>query len=290
MVPGRVARVRQPADAPYPSEPLTRSVSQSHIAVTLGPLTLRHLFRPLQITATAGTLAVVKLAGYLRVSTNGQAEDGLGLDIQAESIRSWAKSEGHRLVASYDDAGVSGAKELDDRPGLAEALGAIKSGTAKGIVVYRLDRLARDLVLQEQLLAEVRRLGGQVFTTSAGEAGYLDDDPTDPSRKLIRQILGAVAEYERSLIALRLQTGRRHKASRGGYAYGAPGYGQRAVDGELVVDKDEQKVVTEMRKLRRKGLSYRQIAAQLDAAGWKPKRGESWHPHTVNRILQRVSG
>ena len=195
----------------------------------------------------------MKVVGYARVSTNGQAEDGLGLPIQADTIRAWAKSQGHRLVTTYEDAGASGAKELDNRPGLVEALGAIKTGKAKGVVVARLDRLARDLVLQEQLLAEVRRLGGQVFTTSAGEAGYLEDDPTDPSRKLIRQILGAVAEYERSLIALRLQTGRRHKANRGGYAYGAPGYGQRAVDGELVVDKDEQKVVQEMKKLRRKG-------------------------------------
>lgn len=230
----------------------------------------------------------MKLVGYARVSTNGQAEDGLGLDIQAESIRAWAKSHGHRLVASYDDAGVSGAKELDDRPGLAEALGAIKAGKAKGIVVARLDRLARDMVLQEQLLAEVRRLGGQVLTTSAAEAGILEDDPTDPSRKLIRQVLGAVAEYERSLIALRLQTGRRHKAAKGGYAYGAPGYGHRAVDGELVVDEDEQKALVAMRKQRKAGASYREIAAYLHANGFKPKRGEHWHPHTVNRILQRV--
>ncbi len=58
-------------------------------------------------------------------------------------------------------------------------------GTVGGIAVYRLDRLARDLVLQEQLLAEVRRMGGQLFTTSAAEAGYLADDPDDPSRRLI---------------------------------------------------------------------------------------------------------
>ena len=60
--------------------------------------------------------------------------------------------------------------------------------------VYRLDRLARDLIVQETVLAEVKRLGGEVFSTSAAEAGYLSDDPDDPSRKLIRQVLGAVAE------------------------------------------------------------------------------------------------
>lgn len=69
----------------------------------------------------------------------------------------------------------------------------------QGIFVYRLARLARDLVLQEQLLAEVSRAGGQVFSTSGAEQHYLVDDSDAPSRRLIRQILGAVSEYERSM-------------------------------------------------------------------------------------------
>lgn len=77
-------------------------------------------------------------------------------------------------------------------------------------------------------MAEVRRLGGEVETCAAGEAGYLADEPDDPSRRMIRQVLGAVAEYEWSMIALRLRAGRRAKHLRGGYAYGAPRYGTRA--------------------------------------------------------------
>jgi DNA invertase Pin-like site-specific DNA recombinase len=67
-----------------------------------------------------------------------------------------------------------------------------------------------------------------VFSTSAGEAAYLEDDPGDPARKVIRQVLGAVAEYERSMIALRLRSGRAGKAQAGGFAYGAPPYGYAA--------------------------------------------------------------
>jgi DNA invertase Pin-like site-specific DNA recombinase len=67
----------------------------------------------------------------------------------------------------------------------------------------------------------VRRLGGGAFSTSAAESGYLVDDPDDPSRKLIRQILGAVSEYERAMIPLRLRSGRHRKAKHGGFAYGA---------------------------------------------------------------------
>ena len=135
----------------------------------------------------------MRIVGYVRVSTATQAEDGLGLDVQKAALRAWCKANGHRLTSILSDEGVSGAKELEDRPGLADALDMIRSGKAQGIVVPRLDRLARDLIVQETILAEVRRIGGEVFSTSPAEASYLTDDPDDPSRKLIRQVLGAVS-------------------------------------------------------------------------------------------------
>ena len=93
-----------------------------------------------------------------------QAEDGLGLDVQKAALRAWAKENGHKLVGTLSDEGISGAKELEDRPGLAEALGVIGEGKANGVVVPRLDRLARDLIVQETVLAEIRRIGGEVFS------------------------------------------------------------------------------------------------------------------------------
>src|SRR4051812_34317015 len=99
-----------------------------------------------------------------------QAERGLGLDIQRQAIRKWASANGHRLVAVESDEGISGSNGLESRLGLAAALRRLRNGEAKGLLVYRLDRLARDLVLQEQLLAEVRRMERAVFTTAPGEA------------------------------------------------------------------------------------------------------------------------
>jgi DNA invertase Pin-like site-specific DNA recombinase len=157
-----------------------------------------------------------------------------------------------------------------------------------GIVVYRLDRLARDLIIQEQLLAEVRRMGGEVFSTSAAEAGYLTDDPDDPSRKLIRQVLGAVSEYERSMISLRLRTGRRRKAEKGGFAYGSPHYGYRAEGKQLVADEDEQAALARIRELRGDGRSLREIAGVLEAEGFRPKRSQRWHPESLRRIVARI--
>jgi DNA invertase Pin-like site-specific DNA recombinase len=227
---------------------------------------------------------MMRLAAYLRVSTETQTE-GLGLDVQETTIRAWATEHGHTIAATYTDAGISGSNGLDTRAALGDALAALKHGEAEGLVIYRLDRLARDLILQEQLLADIRRGGWTAFSTSDAEGQYLTDDPADPSRKMIRQVLGAVAEYERSMIALRLRAGRAKKASNGGFAGGAPPYGFRSSDGELVPVPDEQATLTRIRQLRGADKSYEQIAQALNADGIKSRRGGAWHRAVIARIV-----
>ena len=142
------------------------------------------------------------------------------------------------------------------------------------------------MVLQEQLLAEVWR-SGELFSTAGGEAN-LHDDPEDPSRRLIRQVLGAVSEYERAMIALRLRRGRAAKAARGGFAYGSPAFGHRAAGRALVPDEREQAAIARARELQVAGASLRQIGATLEAEGHRPKRGAHWHPTAVARVLRRL--
>lgn len=229
----------------------------------------------------------VRVIGYIRVSTENQV-DGFGLDVQEKAIRTWARDGGHRLAHIYREEGISGAKELDDRPALAEAMEALKAKQADGIVFPKLDRLSRELVLQETLIAAIWKMGAQVFSAVPSEADYLVDDPADPGRKLIRQVFGAVAEYERSIIALRLRSGRAQKAAKGGYAYGAPGFGQRAEGKQLVDDDREQAALARMVQLRGEGLSLRQVAVALDEEGFPPKRAERWHSQQVARCLARI--
>ena len=143
------------------------------------------------------------------------------------------------------------------------------------------------MCIRDRLLADVRRMGADVFSTSTAEASYLTDDPDDPSRKLIRQVLGAVNEYERAMIALRLRSGRRRKHDNGGYAYGSPPFGYRAQGRQLVEHPDEQATLRRMRELRGAGRSYRDIAARLHGEGHQPKRGTVWHPMTIRQILSR---
>lgn len=233
----------------------------------------------------------MKLAAYTRVSTANQAEHGFGLAVQKETISRWARSQGHTITAWHEDAGESGADGLDARLGLADAIESIRTGTARGLIVARLDRLARDLVLQETLLGEIRKHKGRAFSCSAGEDAYLEDDPDDPSRKLIRSILGAVATYEREIIRLRMAAGRARKKAAGGYASGRPGYGWRAIDGELVPDPIEQSQIDLMRSLRASGASLNHVAIVLERLEVPTKiPGGRWQPNTVARILARVDG
>ena len=132
----------------------------------------------------------MRLIGSLRVSSIEQA-NGDNLDDQEATIRRWARRSGHRLVAVHSDAGLSGALPAEDRPGLTDALLDLRAGRAGGLLVRDLDRLAREVTVQEAVLAEVWRMGGAVFTATAGEV--LRDDPDDPYRTAMRQMMGVFA-------------------------------------------------------------------------------------------------
>ncbi len=218
---------------------------------------------------------------YLRVSTDRQAESGLGLAQQEKSIRAFLRNQRVRPVRFFADRGVSGA--VEDRPGLAELLAELHPGDV--VVVARLDRLARDLLTQGFLLRDIRQRGADLISCSPAESDYLADDPHDPTRKLIRQVLGAVSEFERALIKLRLQRGRALKAERGGFAYGSPPYGYRAEGGKLVPIHQEQEAISLAKELKQSGASLREIGLALTKRGYPSKRGGGWHPATVSRML-----
>lgn len=230
----------------------------------------------------------MRAIGYVRVSTDRQAEEGLGLEVQEQALRAWCKAGGHRLVAIVRDEGVSGTLEADKRPGLAEALALIADGQAEALVVHRLDRLARLLTVQEAVLAQVWQNSGRVFTIDAGEV--LEDDPDDPMRTAMRQMRGVFHQLDRAMIAARLRAGRRLKAARGGFAYGSPPFGARSKDRELVSEPTEGDAIAYARELRRKGASYRAICVALTEAGHRPRRSDRWHPQVVARILARQDG
>lgn len=233
---------------------------------------------------------VLRLVLVRRVSTAVQAVDGYGLPAQEADCRRWAKGQTaprvrivHMVTDGDGKGGKSGTSLLDERPGLMEAVEWIADGRADGILAPNLDRLARELTVQEAVLSYVWALAGRVFTADHGE--HLEDDASDPMRTAMRQMRGVFHQLDRGLIVKRLTEGRTAKGSKGGYAYGAPQYGQQAVDNELTADEQEQRTLEQMRAWQAEGVSIRGICERLNEAGVPSKRGGKWHPTTVARLL-----
>lgn len=228
----------------------------------------------------------MKVIAYLRVSTVKQVKDGYGKADQEKQIRAWCRQHNHKLVRIvYDDA-QSGTLPAQERPGLLEVLKAIRGHEADGVIMRDLDRIARTLTVQEAVLAQLWKLGGRAYVVTSAEE-IPQDDPDDPARTAMRQMMGVFAQLERAMIIKRMRNGRQAKADDGGYAYGAPAFGQKAEGRALVTDDTEAATVARMRQLRAEGLSYRLIAAQLNAEGLKAKHGATWYPMTVKRVLDR---
>src|SRR5688572_28304285 len=108
----------------------------------------------------AQTLAV----SYVRVSGKGQA-DGDGPDRQRRAIERFARSERLTLIEEFTDIGVSGAKELSDRPGLARLLDRLESNGVRVVVIERADRLARVLMVQEVIIGQFAKIGARILST-----------------------------------------------------------------------------------------------------------------------------
>jgi DNA invertase Pin-like site-specific DNA recombinase len=215
--------------------------------------------------------------------------DGYGLSIQEKAVRAWAKANGHRIVRLVSEEGVSGAKEAVDRPGLSEALTLIQDGTAEGLLIPRLDRLARSVTVQEATLAFVWRHGGRVY---AADSGDIAEDQDDPYRIAMREMAGVFAGLERRIIVKRLKDGRAAKdasgrKSVGAYAYGTHGVGEGR-ERDAGSNPAEAAAHARTLELRRSGKSYREICEALNAEGHRPRRAERWQPMVVRAICRRA--
>lgn len=223
----------------------------------------------------------IKSVSYLRVSGKGQV-DGDGFPRQREVIARYAKAHGFDVVDEYRDEGVSGTKELDDREGLSDLLARIRSNGVRVVLVERADRLARNLVVGELILNQFRQLGVKVIAADSGTELTVDDDD-DPTRTLIRQVLGAVAQFEKAVIVSKLKAARVRKRRAEGKCEGRKPFGQR---------EGEAEVLAYIRKLHRKPrggepLTYAAIADRLNAEGKSTRTGKPWAPGTVYAILNR---
>ena len=223
-----------------------------------------------------------KIIGYCRVSTDNQKDEGT-IDLQRQALREYADAKGYELVKVFEDEGVSGG--LEDRAGLAELFSFLEDKENKGVeavLIFKLDRLARDLYIQEHLIKKLEALSVGLIITK--EADLASDDPM---RKAFRQFMGIVAELEKAFITMRLSGGRINKIkTKSLYAGGGVALGYTAKGKDLVIDAKQAGVVKQifkMKRSQRKGL--REIARVLNEQGIPTARGGEWHAGTIKYIL-----
>jgi len=176
----------------------------------------------------------MKAYAYLRVSGRAQVS-GDGFPRQQKSIQDYAQRQEISLVGVSREKGVSGTKESMDRPAWRELMAKLHADGVRTVIVEKLDRLARDLIVQESVIADLKKYGFELI--SVHEPDLMASDPT---RVLLRQMTGALAQYDKSQIVSRLRGARmRKKAQTGRKPYGH--------------FEGEPQVIQRMRELRAQG-------------------------------------
>ena len=225
--------------------------------------------------------------GYVRVSTQEQATEGVSLDAQRDRIRAYCKLHGIKLIDIKADEGISGGTL--NRPGLQTALEMLRRGRANTLIVAKLDRLSRSLkdvcTLVEELFGDERynllSLCGMVNTHSA--AG-----------RMVLMNLANFSQYEREMTSERTRAAFQYMKAQG-IRLGLAPYGY-----ELSQDRDdngrrllvpldhEQEVLRKIESLRADGLSLREIAKSLNEAKIPARRDGIWRPQRISIVLQRA--
>lgn len=209
---------------------------------------------------------------YLRVSGAAQL-DGDGFPRQLAAVRKYTAAHAMRVEEVFEEKALPGKTEWERRPAWTAMLQKITGNGVRTIVIEKLDRLARDLMVQEHIIADLRRRG--ITLISAMEPDLCIDDPT---RKLMRQIMGAISEYDRAMITLKLQAGKERKRAATGKCEGRKLYGEKP--GEAAV-RDR------IRAMRRAGSTLQSICARLNTEGVTTRYGKIWMPMTIQRIVAR---
>ena len=220
----------------------------------------------------------MKAVGYIRVSTQGQAEDGVSLDAQEAKVRAWAEVAGASEVVSFRDEGIPG-KRSDNRPGLQAALDAVGKGDA--LIVYSLSRLSRSTRDTLTIAEDLQKRGADLVSLSE------KIDTTSAAGKMVFRMLAVLSEFERDQISDRTRFALAHKRANGEKTGGDVPFGYRARKGKLYPYAKEQRVIAMIQDLRAEGFSLRKMGRRLTSAGIRPRGLGVWHAKSIQRIIGR---
>lgn len=231
--------------------------------------------RRTSLEQAAGPLRAV---GYVRVSTERQAGEGVSLEAQAAKIRAMSEVQDAALLRVIEDAGASG-KSLQ-RPGLAELLAAVEARAVDVVIVAKLDRLTRSVRDLAELLDQFARRG--VSLVSVAESL----DTGSAAGRLVLNVMASVSQWEREAIGERTRDALRHKKAMGQRVGTVPFGHAVAADGlTLVPLAEEKRILACICEFRADGLTLREIADELNSRGWRTRRGAHWRLRSVHHLL-----
>ena len=220
----------------------------------------------------------MKAIGYIRVSTDKQAEFGVSLEAQTEKIRAMAVVQGAELADVIIDAGES-AKSLN-RPGMERLLSLVDAGAVDVVIIAKLDRLTRSVKDLAELLERFTKRG--VALVSVAECL----DTGTAAGRVVLNIMTAVSQWEREAIGERTRDAMSHKRAKGERVGTIP-FGFRMADGaRLEEDPAEQDVLARIQRLKAAGRTMRQIADELNRQGYTTRRGTAWRFQYVAAALK----
>jgi DNA invertase Pin-like site-specific DNA recombinase len=217
-----------------------------------------------------------KALAYLRTSSSANVGPDKDSDKrQRAAIASFAKCAGYELVAEHYDAAVSGADPIDTRPGFATMLERIEANGVRTIIVETASRFARDLMVQEVGHAMLRGRGIELIAAD-NPGSFLDDTPT---ARLVRQVLGAISEFDKAMTVAKLRGARDRKRAASGKCEGRKSHAESRP--ELA------RLAKQLRRRSPKGgrRSLREVAAALASMGHLNVNGRPFSPSTVRFLL-----
>jgi DNA invertase Pin-like site-specific DNA recombinase len=212
--------------------------------------------------------------GYTRTSSAANVgDDKDSVTRQRKAIQAYANKAGYKIVAWFDDPAVAGADAIDVRPGFSGALEQIAGNGVRTIIVETANRFARDLIVQE---TGFRRLQADDITLIAADKpdSFVDDTPT---AVMVRQILGAVSQFDKAMTVAKLRGARERKRRKTG----------SKVEGRKSLSESRPEAVAKARELseQRPRLSLREISAELANAGHTTPRGLPYSASAVSSML-----
>lgn len=219
----------------------------------------------------------VEAIGYMRTSSAANVGEGKDSEArQRKAIEGYAKATGTVIVDWFYDGAVSGADPVETRPGFTTLLARIAGNGVRTIIVETANRFARDLMVQEVGFAMLRELG-IILIAADSPSSFLDDGPTS---KLIRQILGAVSEFDKAMTVAKLKGARDRVRRQRGKCEGRKSYAEREGGQELI--EAARRLHTNPHGRAR---SLRKVAAGLAELGFVTPSGRHYSASAVASML-----